>query len=88
VDGGVEPRVFLSARWAGRVVALERRRLAAVAKPPGPWAEGLVECTAESSLRALARLLCRLANNGRVCQYAVMAGQTATLAYRCHTTSG
>ena len=32
--------------------------------------EGLVEYVAEFPLRALARLLCRLADLGRVCQYA------------------
>jgi len=88
VGRGVDPRVFFSARWAGRVVALGRRRLAAVAKPPGPWAKGVVEYVAVPPPRALARLLCKLANNGRVCQYAVMASQTATPDCRCHAPSG
>jgi len=88
VGRGVDPCVFFSARWAGRVVALGRRRLAAVAKPPGQWVEGLVECAATPLLGALARLLCRLADFGRVCQYAAMAGPAATPDCRCHAPSG
>jgi len=45
------------------------RRLAAVARSLGLSVEGLVEYVAEFPLRALARLLCRLADLGRVCQY-------------------
>jgi len=43
-----------------------------VAKSPGLSVKGLVEYVAESPPRAVgvARLLCKLANYGRVCQYA------------------
>jgi len=41
VDRGVDPRVFLSAHWAGWVVALRRRHLANVAKSLGPWAKAI-----------------------------------------------
>jgi len=57
------------AEW---VEALGRRRLAAVARLLSLSVEALVEYVAESPLKAVgvARLLCKLANYGRVCQYA------------------
>jgi len=57
------------AEW---VEALGRRRLAAVARLLSLSVEGLVEYVAEPPLKAVgvARLLCKLANYGRVCQYA------------------
>jgi len=68
----VDPCVFISVYWADWVVAFGRRRLAAVARSLGLSVEGLVEYVAESPPRAVgvARLLCKLANYGRVCQYA------------------
>jgi len=68
----VDPCVFLSVHWADWVGAFGHRRLASVAKSLGLSVEGLVEYVAESPPRAVgvARLLCKLANYGRVCQYA------------------
>jgi len=68
----VDPCVFLSVHWADWAGAFGHRRLAAVAKSLGLSVEGLVEYVAESPPRAVgvARLLCKLANYGRVCQYA------------------
>jgi len=69
----IDPCVFLSTHWADWVGAFGRRRLASVAKSLGLSVEGLVEYVAESPPRAVgvARLLCKLADYGRVCQYAV-----------------
>jgi len=68
----VDPCIFLSVYWADWVGAFGHRRLAAVAKSLGLSVEGLVEYVAESPPRAVgvARLLCKLTNFGRVCQYA------------------
>jgi len=68
----VDPCVFLSTHWADWVGAFGRRRLASVARSLGLSVEGLVEYVAEQPPRAVgvARLLCKLANYGRVCQYA------------------
>jgi len=68
----VDPCVFLSVHWADWVGAFGYRRLASVAKSLGLTVEGLVEYVAEQPPRAVgvARLLCKLANYGRVCQYA------------------
>jgi len=68
----VDPCVFLSVYWADWVGAFGHKRLAAVAKSLGLSVEGLVEYVAVSPPRAVgvARLLCKLANYGRVCQYA------------------
>jgi len=68
----VDPCVFLSVHWEDWVGAFGHRRLAAVAKSLGLSVEGLVEYVAEQPPRAVgvARLLCKLANYGRVCQYA------------------
>jgi len=66
------PCVFLSVYWADWIGAFGHRRLAAVAKSLGLSVEGLVECVAEQPPRAVgvARLLCKLAIYGRVCQCA------------------
>jgi len=68
----VDPCVFLSVYWTDWVEAFGHRRLASVARSLGLSVEGLVEYVAESPPRAVgvARLLCKLANYGRVCQYA------------------
>jgi len=68
----VDPCVFLSVHWADWVGAFGHRRLASVAKSLGLTVEGLVEYVAEQPPRAVgvARLLCKLADYGRVCQYA------------------
>jgi len=64
--------VSFSVHWADWVGAFWHRRPAAVAKSFGLSVGGLVEYVAESPLKAVsvARLLCKLANYGRVCQYA------------------
>jgi len=66
----VDPCVFLSTHWADWVGVFGRRRLAAVARSLGLTVEGPVEYVAEFPLWTLARLLRRLADLGRVCQYA------------------
>jgi len=68
----VDPCVFLSVHWADWVGAFGHRRLVSVAKSLGLSVEGFVEYVAEQPPRAVgvARLLCKLANYGRVCQYA------------------
>jgi len=65
VGRGVDPRVFFSVRWADWLGAFGARRLAAVAKSLDLYVEDLVEYMAKSPPRAVARLLCRLANNRR-----------------------
>jgi len=68
----VDPCVFLSVHWADWVGAFGHKRLSAVAKSLGLSVEGLVEYVAEQPPRAVgvARLLCKLADFGRICQYA------------------
>jgi len=67
-----DPCVFLSVHWADWVGAFGRRRYAAVARSLGLSVEILVEYVAEQPPRAVgvARLLCKLANYSRLCQYA------------------
>jgi len=80
----VDPCVFLSVHvedwvgaFGGAVVRVARR----VNMSP----EELVSYVAYSPPQAVtvASLLCKLADFGRVCQYAVTGGRAATHAYKC-----
>jgi len=82
----VDPCIFLSVHvedWVGAFGGA----VVNVAKRMNMSLEELVSYVAYSPPQAatVASLLCKLADFGRVCQYAVTGRPAATPAYECHT---